>query len=388
MSRDLHRSGVVLILAVGLVALLAVLAVTFLMRMKRDAEEVQVPYREVQCRIAFVAALQYLQESSRLGWGEETFGWTDLRHGLTLAQRAGPRGPRRADGKLPDPPWGSSLPSLSSRRWPAPGSVLRAGLDPWVRPPFAIDQSWSGNLVDLAAAQKTPAGGGVGSDSITPATLAAWAAGRGAKDPVPAVADQNAWANGARDAGGEPLFSATGRGLAWIRIYREDVADHDNNQTDVAGNPSFHDTIPAPGDWGIFIIAVGAGGSRGYRFWDAGDPGYSAELEPATASADPAFSGDQSLFKSLRADEHILWYRVAWSPRMPSGLASGSASPDEVRERMPEMTAQHKRLPIFEGYQGGDTGSSSSVQRYAGATRSFGGVFAWIQRLDREPSRW
>ena len=44
-------------------------------------------------------------------------------------------------------------------------------------------------------------------------------------------------------------------------IYREDTADHDGN-----GDP-WYDTVVGGGH-GTFIVTVGAGPTRGYRFWD------------------------------------------------------------------------------------------------------------------------
>src|SRR5688572_33473510 len=100
-----HRRGTILIIVAGISALLASLALTFLVRNRSDAEETQATIREVQARIMLVAACNYIQEGSRLGWDqypstpaatndvfptgssaaasvpvhEETFGWLDVR---------------------------------------------------------------------------------------------------------------------------------------------------------------------------------------------------------------------------------------------------------------------------------------------------------------------
>jgi hypothetical protein len=81
------RRGALLIVVVGLCALMAALAFSFLVRMRSDAEEAQRLSQDIQARAMLSAALMYVQETSRLGWKGETFGWRDVRDGM-----AGPRG--------------------------------------------------------------------------------------------------------------------------------------------------------------------------------------------------------------------------------------------------------------------------------------------------------
>jgi hypothetical protein len=99
------RRGSVLIIIAGLCTILLTLSMTFLVKMRMESEESILLIRDAQARIMLVSALQYIQESSRLGWrdmskvatdpwgdgapGFETFGWTDVRDGTI-----GPRGPR------------------------------------------------------------------------------------------------------------------------------------------------------------------------------------------------------------------------------------------------------------------------------------------------------
>src|SRR5205814_615728 len=102
------RTGTVLIIVVGIASIILVLSAAFFSRMRSDGEETALVVRDGQARIMLTAALQYLQETSRIGWqdpggadrGEECWGWTDVRDGSL-----GPRGPRKENGKLPVPAW-------------------------------------------------------------------------------------------------------------------------------------------------------------------------------------------------------------------------------------------------------------------------------------------
>jgi len=62
------RRGAILIIVAGLAVLLAGLALTFLIRLRADAEESAATVREVQSRIMLVVACTYIQEAARLGW--------------------------------------------------------------------------------------------------------------------------------------------------------------------------------------------------------------------------------------------------------------------------------------------------------------------------------
>ena len=185
------RQGTVLILVAGISALLASLALTFIVRNRGDADETRATLQEVQARIMLVAALNYIQETSRIGWDryprlppanpadlkpdqalpqspalmtadndafpggpsvptpvrihEETFGWIDVRDGSI--------GPRTA---MPDTTITPSDPTPHAYRgvfdvtpqlsdgvqtrpyWPAPGGIARCPMYVWQQPPFAI----------------------------------------------------------------------------------------------------------------------------------------------------------------------------------------------------------------------------------------------------------
>ena len=63
-----HRQGTILIIVAGISALMAAMALTFLVRMRSDVEESQLIVREAQAHIMKVAACNFIMESARLGW--------------------------------------------------------------------------------------------------------------------------------------------------------------------------------------------------------------------------------------------------------------------------------------------------------------------------------
>jgi hypothetical protein len=193
-----NRDGIVLIVVVGLAMVLLSIAVSFLIRMRSDSQEVQAVTATAQSRIMLSAALMYLQEGSRLGWatggspltrGTETFGWTDVRDG-SLGPRQNRNYPNKTkyngastsspvdstiDGvfngpvpvlgyNIPVPSWWdlgwpqyraipddndpSQFPTSSIRHWPCPGSVVRCPMAVPVQPPFATQLRFSYNAVN------------------------------------------------------------------------------------------------------------------------------------------------------------------------------------------------------------------------------------------------
>jgi hypothetical protein len=412
MNRHHSKRGAVLIIVVGLVAMLLVLASVFLARMRSDAQEIRPVLQEAQCRLALTAACQYLQESSRIGWGarnadgsfQETFGWTDVRGfpdnagsattaldkngGATTWNPAGdqwigPAGPRIASGSaagtIAKPAWWDvgtypTLPPLTTRHWPYPGTATRCDLSPWRQPPCAVSPAAAGNPVFLADANW----------DRKQALITAWTNGAGACDVQPQAATFTEWLTGSRitTAGmSRPDLLPEAAFLGWFRVYREDAADHNNDQKDCAGTASWHDTVPLSG-WGVFVVAVGAGATRGYRFWDASDASYSPELG-ADLAKDSGFWTDKADFLDARDRERIEFFRIAWTARQGGNFdastvygrtnAAGVTSPQVVQEltRTPPWRGGPNNEPIYDG-----------------ATRSLGGTIEWVQRLDREPSRW
>lgn len=410
-ARNGRRTGAVLILVVGMTAMLAALALVFLARMRADAEDSAVVGREVQARLMWHAALMYLQETSVIGWGPDVdppgaggripgsmaFGWTDLRNGSL-----GPRGQRGSPGVatgpdgLPVPTWWQSgwgtyvpspldaqLPAEGRRRWPCPGSAVRIGMGVPVRTPYAIQATLAPNpLLPL------PAHGTVG-DAAWDATEwndgadrsewpSAWtttayrisggnAGTPGALDPQPVSDTWAAFSSGLRE--GDALAMRPGTEGGWFRIYREVLADHDNDGSPAYDLVALHDpATPQYKNWNVFIIACGSGSTRGFRFWDlpAGDP--RRALEPVTARESGHWT-DQAIFETLRSSERIRWYRVEWTGHASGGLG---LERDEREWLLSDQVNDRYANPA-------PTRTTPN---------SKGGSFAWIQPLTSEPEKW
>jgi hypothetical protein len=169
----------------------------------------------------------------------------------------------------------------------------------------------------------------------------------GALDPQPVASAWNDFDNGNRTA-----IEST-RNLAWFRIYREVLADHDNDGTPWYDTVGVVDAAHRSKNWNVFIITAGAGASRGYRHWSDVPAGLFI---------------DEQHFNDVRSRERLLWFRVEWS-----GMQGGSwAATAEARNATDP-----------------DADQQTNSDEVAGFTaRSFGGHFTWIQRLDREPPLW
>lgn len=384
------RRGSILIVVVGLSVMLLSLLITYLGRIQTSGSESRTLLSEAQARIMLTAALMYLQESSRLGWsseavetvgattigwrgdpaapisvsavrdtGGETYGWTDVRTGWL-----GPLGARDAASEaIPVPRWwtrmtsrpyvpladDADLPPPAERQWPCPGAVVRCPVQRLERPPYAIMGLGAPNPLRPADAVPGVSGFDTSWGARNPATLVYGPDYIGALDPQPA-SGADTWA---AFAAGNPLPIDSTSQTAWFRIYRELLADHDND-----GIPAFDRVaITDPGhqvrNWNIFIIAVGAGGTRGYRRYEDAPSGLFI---------------DRRHFTDLRAAERIAWYRVEWSAQ------SGGSWDAQIYGR---------------GGIGAEADQQADPTAIADATaRSFGGSFSWIQRLDQEPPVW
>jgi hypothetical protein len=188
LSSHQMRQGTVLIIVVGLSMILLGLSVTFLIRMRSDAAESRSILAEAQARLMLSASLMYLQEASRLGWGEEAYGWTDIRDG-SLGPRVarnfkfrtnnagqstgtkvdgsidGPYGAAApADYNIPVPPWWSpswpqyraipeetdpsQFPPSAQTCFPCPGAVGRFPMAVPVQPPYATQLRYAYNPIN------------------------------------------------------------------------------------------------------------------------------------------------------------------------------------------------------------------------------------------------
>lgn len=245
------RRGTVLIIVAGISSLLAMLALTFLARMRADAEEGQLLLSETRARMMFASALQYIAETSRIGWDdpatpekEEAFGWIDIRTGAP--------GPRDRKG---DPLFSADDPLTGTgTRWPAIGSHMICDARLWLRPPTAISQRVATNPIPHEPA--LPWAQLVGYPELDPTPIAGAFADflAGDRSPVPGT-----------DA------------PCWFRVYRK---------------------APA-----VFIITCGGGTSRGYKDW--------AEVQ---GSPDAGLWSSRGEWELARLNEPVMWYEVAWSP--------------------------------------------------------------------------
>ncbi|MDA3960314.1 MAG: hypothetical protein PF961_05965 [Planctomycetota bacterium] len=419
MCRNPNRSGVILIVVAGIVSMLMVLAVAFLSRNRSDALDNQVVADDAQARITAVSAFRFIQESSRLGWedgsqgswtlasgaryqAQEGFGWTDIRDGSV-----GPRAPHAPSG-APEPSWwqanwpafpapaplwwkatwphygvdgSGALPTTDGAhsstvlRWPAPGTVYRAELHRLARPPRAVLPVYAPNPVPSLAEPSASSLAGTPNQTTrsgvaTTARNAFLAAARGERargswhgmlDPQPAADTLNAFVAGDRS----PVAGTDGR--TWFRVYRELPQDH-NGRDDASWTDPHYDAVPIPGH-SVFVVAAGAGGSYGFRFWDDTDPGFSRALEPITASESGLFGSDEELFRETQRRSRVLFFRVEWS------ALQASADNWRYYGRM----EQHRSDRIEH---------SSSPNWPGTVVRSFAGNLKWIQRLDEEPVRW
>lgn len=383
------REATVIILVAGMAALLLSMALAVLIRARTLGAPSDRVMAEAQNRIALGSALVYLQETSRLGWGagpgQHAYGWTDVRDG-----EPGPRGPAHpSTGAIQRLSWSPG------GAYPAPGAAMRGDMFAWELPPYAVQQEVAPNPLRLADADAQMEGP-TGWKGIIGTPQGTHAAHPGDQNDAMAppywqratTRTRNEGANGyisqpvlntwAQFSAGDQRVRRQSVGLAWFRIYRETDSDHNGD------NDPWYDTVPMAGH-GIFIITVGSGGTRGFRFWDpstdylngrtalpSGSAGYSAAIEAVTASSSGMFM-NEDVFSILRAEEHIAWYRVQWVANTSSGLdalAMGSTRNMQTQNLFSSIltntdpTNDHNALPHA------------------------GGAIRWIQRLEQEPPRW
>lgn len=214
-GRGRSRQGVVLIVVTGLAMVLLGIAVSFMLRMRADSLETRTLVAEAQARVMLHAAMMYLQETSRIGWGDEAHGWTDLRDGSL-----GPRPPRNfspastTGAAIPPPSWwkvtwgpyiasptDAQLPPDNVRSWPCPGSVARCPMAVPVQAPYATQMRYAYNPVRFPAG--APAYGQAGWDT-------AWINATTGNDPVTGVATSRYWPVAWADDIFDPSQGSTG----------------------------------------------------------------------------------------------------------------------------------------------------------------------------------
>ena len=286
MSRNAQRvrQGTILILVAGLSAVLASLALGFLMYARASAETTRVLVQEAQARLMLHAACAYILEASRLGYGQskaeaeratsagtgfvtnadgrlmhrEGFGWIDV---------------RSADGQ-PGPLDQLGQPVYRAGIWPAVGGTVVCPMQRWTRPPYALKQTISYNPI-LADPNRTgdPRWG-------RPLLL----------NPDPQPLTPNGWPNPVNDTNwvdyvrGDPRPVVGSADISWFRIHRLSAA--------------------------TFIVTCGAGGTLGFRNWSEV---LNASLLPGSLGGPELFNNDPALFELQRSSEIRMWYEIRWS---------------------------------------------------------------------------
>jgi hypothetical protein len=270
-----HRSqGTVLIIVAAISALLASLALTFMVRMRSDVEESRLVMHEAQAQIMLTAGCNYIMERSRLGWdpitvaGEvhspvhrEAFGWIDV--------RTGQPGPRDETGKTIGVPTGNPMEDNIPEDWvnlnlpPVDRPAMRCPMFVMVRPPYAVMPTVARNPIEMT-----------GQDALKPLLKR--------PDPWPVIQPGNL----IEYAKGDKRPDMSRQASAWFRVWR-------------AGPVTF-------------VVTAGSGESQGYRSWE----------EVRRDGKTSLFGGDspegKSMFRYLQQQEVRKWYLVEWSPYVAS----------------------------------------------------------------------
>lgn len=376
--RPLHaRRGTVLLVVVGLSVVLLAMSVTYTVSIRSDAMNVRSLMLQAQGRVALNAACLYILETGRIGWGEEAFGWLDIRDASRLDRSLAPLnasgsivthavnplpGPRGLDGrqlpKRPDNGWAVNPAAAPILRWPALGGAARVTMLPPELPPMAMRGLYSYNPIprDRAALAKPDMAQYV---NLDPQPLGFPESESSASWSYPAGAEA-AWRQGGRTVAGDPDSLATrSRGaVAWFRVFR-----------------SGFDT---------FIITVGGGGTQGYRDW----------AEVGTAGATAQFFGNPALYAELAGDERRMWFEARWSPSVAgrtdyvysgqmqpltnngTGFAGSLALPGNTGM---ELIPLNYDVYLFKKHY---------AQPHRSAPINQMGTISWLRRLNREPALW
>lgn len=374
MTRTIHRSGVVLILVVGMIALLATIATAFLSRARGDAVIGEDAVRLAQNRIMLHAAMSYVREASRLGYATvdatgdtgdpgEAWGWIDTR--VLVPGDGSHIGPNFADGSFVGAAQGIAR---DSDRWPAPGGVLRVPMRRLVRPPLAVTPEVVRNAIPTDIGQPT-----FGIPFLN------------RPDPVPALPegatfDERNPAHSGLSGGGDPrqAWVAGDRipvqhtmDLGWFRLYREEVEEVDGVVRHTADERRAND-IPRGAGPCTFIVTVGAGGTRGFRDWD----------EVVAAGAAASFGHDRAFFEGIAAREQRQWFRIAWSGAVGGGEDLIVTPAIEGETPQGTYISQYLRLPLNVGRWVADSYVAPSFPR------NYGGTIRYVMRLDQPPEHW
>jgi hypothetical protein len=343
-----QRQGSVLIVVVGLCTLLLTAFLVTIQQVRAEANQADDVIADAQARIMLSSALSFINESARLGPNVEgeTFGWTDIRTGAVGPLTYGQTSLTTNDGNLP----GQSV------QWPSPGSVYRADMMVWKRPPLAVYERSAPNpismprqwLTEFENAKydddpstdpfATTLGTVVNPSDVNHGTGFGYFPRTNKKNPWETLGQPMSVLNGPKLrehwgrvwsemvrpmgdnepgyhrnigtqpvadtladfkqgllSGGEAVSRPDSQNRAWFRLYRELPSDHDGD-----GTP-YYDAMALSGH-GTFIVTCGAGGTQGFASW--------TEVQNAGRQADFI---DQATFELLQSQERRMWFRVEWS---------------------------------------------------------------------------
>ncbi len=348
MTTTHSRSGTILIIVAGLSGLLASIALALLARIQTNNAGDQEILQEAQARLMLVAACNYIQEASRIGWEHpdyrgryhiETYGWIDVRDGALgpkyMSSSSTLQDAQTLSNRLiiPETPYKTVHTTVSVKMFPI-GEPRRFPMYLMQRPPFAIQNRACFNPVgpntvnaDLKAHKRFP-------------------------DPQPAI--DNGWEkwnkgnpgnmdisiankNYALWAQGDTTPRSDSYAVAWFRLMREPSGS-------------------------VFLVTVGAGGTLGWRNWKE-----LTSQDPLTAST---YFGDEANFNAIQQSELRHWYRVEWSP---------SVCPMD-NHLIYHHEPNQDNFRIFT-----PNGARSQGQFFM---HNMGGTIQWIQRLREEPANW
>ena len=260
-----HRNGTILIIVAGISALLAAMALTFLVRMRSDVQESSNTVREAQAHIMMVAACNFVMEKARLGWSpkpisgglltvrREAFGWIDV--------RTGKPGPLDENGnKLGLETAGTWDKWVDLNLTDAERPAKRCPMYVMMRPPYAVSPRVAVNPIAISGPEMFM--------------------------PYVAKADPQKYDNlmtPAQYINGDQRIDSGRHIPSWFRVWR-------------AGPASF-------------VITCGVGDTQGFRNWG----------EVVSAGQQDFFAGGgESLFAVYQAQEIRLQYLIEWSAHVAS----------------------------------------------------------------------
>lgn len=333
-----RRQGTVLIIVAGISALMAAMALTFLVRMRSDVEESQLVVRETQAHIMKVAACNFIMETARMGWDpklpngsrspirREAFGWIDV--------RTGQPGPRGEDGKRLGPVDDSGNPIAGSDGEPkwdewtdltltdALRPAKRCEMYVMQRPPFAVSPKVAVNAIPAE-----------GTNALRPYMLEA--------DPQRFQSGMNPTDFAHAYINGNKLPDFARLVPSWFRVWR---------------------AAPA-----TFVVTCGVGDTLGFRDWDE-------VVDAGETSRFGSSAGDgREMFHFFQQQETRLWYLIEWSAHVAS-----SDYQNLQNEFSPKTIEAYFQRPI----------NTSQESRSQGKLVNPVGTIRLIQRLVNEPRYW